>query len=71
MNSFPLRFLRPAGIAAGVLVGLTWFCLPLLAEDYPPRALPENDRKTLNEYLGSDVVGEAVRPPALPHGING
>ena len=34
----------------------------------PPLPLPDEDRQTLNEYLGN-VVGAAVSPPALADGL--
>jgi hypothetical protein len=40
-----------------------------VADDNSPRPLPEEDRQTLNEYLGSDVVGEALPTVPLVHGI--
>jgi len=42
----------------------------VLADDYPPRPLPDDDRQTLNEYLGKDVVGNSIGAPALAHGLN-
>jgi hypothetical protein len=57
-------------IALVFLVGSAWICSQVSADDFPPRPLPEDDRKTLNEYLGNDVVGEAISPPALMHGFN-
>jgi hypothetical protein len=42
----------------------------VLADDYPPRPLPDDDRQTLNEYLGKDVVGNSISAPALAHGLN-
>jgi len=42
----------------------------VLAGDYPPRPLADDDRRTLNEYLGDDVVGQSVSAPALAHGLN-
>jgi hypothetical protein len=41
----------------------------VLADDYPPHPLSDDDRRTLNEYLGDNVVGEAVPAPALAHGL--
>jgi hypothetical protein len=57
-------------IALGMFAAFALLCPRLSAGDDPPRPLPENDRQALNEYLGGDVVGEAIGPPALVHGIN-
>jgi hypothetical protein len=51
-------------------VSLVLFSSRLPAQDYPPRPLPDDDRRTLTEYLGNGVVGEAISPPALTHGIS-
>jgi hypothetical protein len=37
---------------------------------YPPRPLPDEDHQILNEYLGDSVVGEALSPPLLVHGLS-
>ena len=42
----------------------------LLAGENPPRPLPDEDRKTLDEYLGTKVVGEAIAVPTLSNGVN-
>jgi len=70
MNLFHRRYSFRAKIAIGALSAFGWLCAPLLADDYPPRPLSQSDRQTLNEYLGDDVVGEAVSPPTLAHGID-
>ncbi|MGA2583006.1 MAG: hypothetical protein ABSG31_06990 [Tepidisphaeraceae bacterium] len=62
--------MKSLNINFGFLVGLCFRCSHLLADDYPPRPLPDSDRQTLNEYLGAGVVGEAISAPALPHGLN-
>jgi hypothetical protein len=41
----------------------------VFADDYPPRPLSDDDRRTLNQYLGDGVVGEPLPAPALPHGM--
>jgi hypothetical protein len=40
------------------------------AGDNPPRPLPADDRQTLNQYLGPNVVGEAIVAPTLTNGLN-
>jgi hypothetical protein len=57
-------------LVLGSLAVLGWLCSQALADDYPPRPLPDDDRQTLNEYLGNNVVGESISAPALPHGLN-
>ncbi len=57
-------------LVVGVILPTAWFGSRVLAGDYSSRALPDEDRQTLSEYLGNGVVGEAIAPPALPDGIN-
>lgn len=40
------------------------------AGDEPPRPLPDEDRQTLDQYLGSNVIGEAIVTPSLANGLN-
>jgi hypothetical protein len=62
---------RSTGVVAfGFLVTLAWLCPYVLADDYPPRPLADDDRQTLNKYLGNNVVGEPISAPALTHGLN-
>jgi hypothetical protein len=57
-------------IVATALAAIGRFCSPARADDFPPTPLPDNDRQVLNDYLGNDVVGEAVGAPMLAHGLN-
>jgi len=51
-------------------VAFGWLCSYVSAGDNPPRPLSDDDRRTLNQYLGDGVVGESVSAPSFPHGIN-
>jgi hypothetical protein len=44
--------------------------MPAIADDFPPRPLPDADRQILDEYLGNGVVGDALPIPRLTHGVN-
>jgi hypothetical protein len=65
-RNFSLAFV----LTASALLALGSLCSALLADDFPPRPLPDEDRQTLNEYLGDGVVGEAISSPALSHGFS-
>lgn len=43
---------------------------PLSAKENPPRPLSDEDQKTLDQYLGRNLVGEAIAAPALTNGLN-
>jgi hypothetical protein len=68
------QFMRNRWFAA--LFGLAGFlmlcwCGPnSSAKDESPRRMPEDDRQVVREYLGRDVVGDAVASPVLPGGVN-
>lgn len=66
----PFRWNRSAALTIPLFIALVWRSSTVLADDYPPRPLPDNDRQTLKEYLGNDVVGNSIVAPALPHGLN-
>ena len=70
MIHFKSNSLRTVAIALGFLVALGALCSHVLADDFPPRPLPDEDRQTLNEYLGDNIVGEPISAPALTHGLN-
>ena len=58
-------------VAIAVLAAsLIWLCAQTLADDSSSRLLSDEDRQTLNEYLGNGVVGDPVQAPALSHGLN-
>jgi len=70
MAQFNSNFSPKLAIALGALVALGCLCSHVSADDVPPRPLPDDDRRTLNQYLGNDIVGESISPPALSHGLN-
>jgi hypothetical protein len=64
--------IQPASITAGLLMlAAILLCSSLAsADDNPPRPLPDADRQTLDQYLGQNVVGEAIAMPTLTNGLN-
>jgi hypothetical protein len=65
--------MKPVNLSISLAIALiviASLCAKVMADDFPPRPLPDEDRQTLNEYLGNNVVGEAINSPALPHGLN-
>jgi hypothetical protein len=58
-----------AGMLLACVVTVRCRSSSLFADDYPARQLSDEDRRTLDEYLGNGVVGEAVAAPALPDGL--
>lgn len=57
-------------LVVGVVATMAWLRSWALADDMPPRPLSDDDRQTLNEYLGDGVVGDSVRTPVLAQGLN-
>ena len=66
----PLSWNRSVAITIAFFMAFVCRSSAVRADDYPPRPLPDDDRRTLNEYLGSDVVGQSVSAPALAQGLN-
>jgi hypothetical protein len=49
----------------------SWFVCPkAFGGDNSQGSLSEEDRRTLNEYLGNGVVGDPAPAPVLSHGLN-
>ena len=70
MQRGPLTETSSVTVALLTSVLILFFSSLAAAGDYPPRPLPDEDRQTLDQYLGSYVIGEAIAAPSLTNGLN-